>query len=169
MYTSDINTPKVREGSLDQEYLKELISDHASNPRKKYRIEQSTCSCHGKNPLCGDEVTIYVRLSPSTSIIEEVAFEGRGCPISLASASMVTEFCEGLSKDQAKALSNYLRNEITGTSQDPIAETLAEAWTEVQNLATIQMNPARVKCVTLAWHTLNHALDGQTETDISSN
>jgi len=157
------------EDKLDQEYLKELISDHATNPRNKYRLDPSTCKCQGKNPLCGDEVTIYINLSPSTSIIEDIAFEGRGCPISQASASLVTEVCEGLSKNEAITLSNYLRNTITNTVEGPIVETLEGAWAEIQTLTTIQINPARVKCVTLAWHTLTHALDGHIETDISSN
>ena len=69
----------------------------------------------------------------------------------------------------AKNLSNHLRSTITGMIQNPIDETLKAAWTEVETLTTIQINPARVKCVTLAWHTLNHALDGHIETDISSN
>jgi nitrogen fixation NifU-like protein len=157
------------EDKLDQEYLKELISDHATNPRNKYRLDPSTCKCQGKNPLCGDEVTIYINLSQSTSIIENIAFEGRGCPISQASASLVTEVCAGLSKNEARTLSTYLRNTITNTAQDPIVETLEGAWAEIQTLTTIQINPARVKCVTLAWHTLTHALDGHIEADISSN
>jgi len=157
------------EEKLDQEYLKELISDHATNPRNKYRLDPSTCECQGKNPLCGDEVTIYINLSPSTSIIENIAFEGKGCPISQASASLVTEVCEGLSKNEAITLSNYLRNTITNTVEGPIVETLEGAWAEIQTLTTIQINPARVKCVTLAWHTLTHALDGHIEADISSN
>lgn len=169
MYTKLIRRPGLWESDLDQEYLKELISDHASSPRNKYRMEHATCTCHGKNPLCGDEVTFYINLSPSTSIIDEIAFEGRGCPISQASASLVTQVCGGLSRDEAKNLSNHLRSTITGMTQNPIDETLKAAWTEVETLTTIQINPARVKCVTLAWHTLNHALDGHIETDISSN
>jgi len=154
---------------VNQETLKELISDHANHPRNKYRIEAPNCSCQGKNPLCGDEVTISIKLSPSTSIIEEIAFEGRGCPISQASASLVTEVCRGLSKTEAKALSSYLRNVITQTLQASLDESLEEVWAEIESLAVIQINPARVKCVTLAWHTLNHALDGDVNADISSN
>ena len=154
---------------MDQEILKELISDHANHPRNKYRIEAPNCSCQGKNPLCGDEVTIYIKLSASTTIIEEIAFEGRGCPISQGSASLATEVCRGLSKTEAKTLSSYLRNVITQTLQDSLDERLEEVWADIKSLAAIQINPARVKCVTLAWHTLNHALDGDINTDISSN
>ena len=84
---------------MNQEILKELISDHANHPRNRYRLAITSCQCHGKNPLCGDEVTLSVLLSGDESIIEKIAFEGRGCPISQASASLLTEVCLGLSQE----------------------------------------------------------------------
>tara|TARA_E500000178_G_C16996955_1_gene743671 strand:+ start:229 stop:690 length:462 start_codon:yes stop_codon:yes gene_type:complete len=143
---------------LDQDHLKELISDHASHPRNKYQLEQATCTCHGKNPLCGDEITIQIRLSSCSSSIEKIAFLGRGCPISQASASIVTEVCSGLSSSDASALASHLRNVITTGDQSEMADHLESAWSQIEGLAAIQVNPSRVKCVMLAWHTLAHAL-----------
>lgn len=143
---------------MDQEHLKELISEHASHPRNKYQLEQATCTCHGKNPLCGDEVAIQIRLSTCSSMIEQIAFLGRGCPISQASASILTEVCSGLSSSDASALASHLRNVITTGDQTQMADHLESAWSQIEGLAAIQVNPSRVKCVMLAWHTLAHAL-----------
>ena len=143
---------------MDQDYLKELISDHASHPRNKYQLEQATCTCHGKNPLCGDEVTIQIRLSSCSSSIEKIAFLGRGCPISQASASIVTEVCLGLPSSDASALASHLANVITTGDQTQISDHLESAWSQIEGLAAIQLNPSRMKCVMLAWHTLAHAL-----------
>ena len=143
---------------MDQDYLKELISDHASHPRNKYQLEQATCTCHGKNPLCGDEVTIQIRLSSCSSSIEKIAFLGRGCPISQASASIVTEVCSGLSPSDASALASHLRNVIITGDQTQIDDHIESAWSQIEGLAAIQVNPSRMKCVMLAWHTLAHAL-----------
>ena len=150
---------------MDQDHLKELISDHASHPRNKYQLEQATCTCRGKNPLCGDEVTIQIRLSSCSSRIEQIAYLGRGCPISQASASIVTEVCSGLSPSDASALASRLRNVITTDDQTQIDDHLASAWSQVEALAAIQVNPSRVKCVMLAWHTLAHALKESGKSD----
>jgi len=151
---------------LDQEYLRELISDHASNPRNKRLLEDPSCTCHGKNPLCGDEVTLQIKLSSCASVIEKIGFVGRGCPISQASASIITEVCSGLSKSDAAALALHLRNTITGRDQNQIPDDLLPAWHAIEGLSAIHINPARVKCVLLAWHTLNNALqqDGNSST-----
>ena len=151
---------------MNQEILKGLISDHANHPRNRYRLAITSCQCHGKNPLCGDEVTLSVLLSGDESIIEKIAFEGRGCPISQASASLLTEVCLGLSVDEAKSLAQYLRSSITGNPTVSLSPSLTDSWNEIEALSTIQINPARVKCVTLAWHTLLHALEqrGTTKT-----
>ena len=151
---------------MNQEILKELISDHANHPRNQCRLEITSCQCHGKNPLCGDEVTLSVLLSGDESMIKKIAFEGRGCPISQASASLLTEVCLGLSVDEAKSLAQYLRSSITGHPTVSLSPSLTDSWNEIEALSTIQVNPARVKCVTLAWHTLLHALEqrGTTKT-----
>ena len=151
---------------MNQEILKELISDHANHPRMHYRLAITSCQCHGKNPLCGDEVTLSVLLSRDESMIEKIAFEGRGCPISQASASLLTEVCLGLSVDEAKSLAQYLRSSITGNPTVSLSPSLTDSWSEIEALSTIQINPVRVKCVTLAWHTLLYALEqrGTTKT-----
>ena len=143
---------------MDQDHLKELISEHASHPRNKYQLEKATCTCHGKNPLCGDEVTIQIRLSSCSSSIEKITFVGRGCPISQASASIVTEVCSGLSSSDASALASHLTNVVTTGDQTQISDHLQSAWSQIEGLAAIQVNPSRMKCVMLAWHTLAHAL-----------
>ena len=144
---------------MNQEILKELISDHANHPRNQYKLEITSCQCHGKNPLCGDEVTLSILLSEDESMIEKIAFEGRGCPISQASASLLTEVCSGLSVGSAKSLTKYLRSIIIGNPTEVLPPALTDSWNQIEALSTIQINPARVKCVTLAWHTLLHALD----------
>ena len=152
---------------MDQEHLEELISEHASHPRNKYQLEQATCTCHGKNPLCGDEVTIQIRLSSCSSMIEQIAYLGRGCPISQASASILTEVCSGLSSSDASALASHLRNVITTGDQTQMADHLESAWSKIEGLAAIQVNPSRVKCVMLAWHTLAHVLREPGKSDTS--
>ena len=108
---------------MNQEILKELISDHANHPRNHYKLGITSCQCHGKNPLCGDEVTLRILLSDDKSMMEKIAFEGRGCPISQASASLLTEVCSGLSVEDAKALTQYLRSIIIG---NPTASSTVE-------------------------------------------
>ena len=99
--------------------------------------------------------------------IKDIAFTGRGCPISQASASIVTETCQGMTTAKAKHLASHLRAHITGAVDNTqLPDELVTSWENVAQLVSIQLNPARIKCVTLAWHTLYHALShvGATET-----
>jgi len=143
----------------DEELYQEHILDHYEDPFHRGSLDAATHTHQGKNPLCGDEVTLNVLLSGDESIIEKIAFEGRGCPISQASASLLTEVCSGLSVNGARSLAQYLRSSITGNPTGNLSPSLTGAWHEIEALSTIQINPARVKCVTLAWHTLIHALE----------
>ena len=147
---------------MDLESLKELIADHSARPRNRRASESSTHFCRGKNPLCGDE--IQLALTVSNDLIEEITFLGNGCGISQASASILTESIKGLSTTDAIHLYERLHATILDHSSQALDASLATIWTEIEPLAEIRINPMRVKCVTLAWHTLHHALKGQSTT-----
>lgn len=151
---------------MDQDALRELITDHANQPRNQRQLEYMTCDCVGKNPLCGDEVKLQIQINSQSKQIHDIAFIGRGCPISQASASIVTEICRGLTSNQAKLLADHLRDQITGKISKSLPSELKSVWTEIEPLTAINLNPARVKCVTLAWHTLRHALNNAGSTEI---
>ena len=151
---------------VDPEFLKELITDHANQPRNQKHLEQYTCKCTGKNPLCGDEVSLEIDVDEKSDVINDIGFGARGCPISRASASIVTETCIGLPSANAKLLAKHLRETLTGQYPSPLPDQLSSAWSQITPLTAIQVNPARIKCITLAWHTLCHALDNPGSSEI---
>lgn len=150
---------------MDADTLRDLISDHAIMPRNRRQLAKPTCDCVGKNPLCGDEVILQIEINTELDRIDDIAFTGRGCPISQASASIVTETCRGMTPSQAKQLAMHLREEILGTADLQLPSELLVYWEVVMPLTAIRINPARVKCITLAWHTLTHALSNQGSTE----
>ena len=151
---------------VDTEFLKELITDHANRPRNQRQLARYTCKCTGKNPLCGDEVSLEIDVDQNSDVINDIAFRARGCPISRASASIVTETCLGMTSADAGLLAKHLRETLTEQCPLTLPDQLSSAWSKVTPLTAIRVNPARIKCITLAWHTLCHALDnpGSTET-----
>jgi nitrogen fixation NifU-like protein len=154
----------VEIGKSDEmrELYRELILDHARNPRHFHKINDATHTAEGINPLCGDKLRLYVLLDDD-DIITEAAFEGSGCAISVASASLLTDLVTGLSRE--KAIDCF--GEITGrlTRQDVhVPRDIGVNLDKLKALDGVRDYPSRVKCATLAWHALNSAVQGHSET-----
>ncbi len=135
--------------SLDDLY-REVILDHYSHPRNKGPLEGAAITREGANPLCGDEIRISLRLRDG--VVEDVRFDGKGCSISLASASMMTERIKGSRVEEAHRLIAAFKAMIHG---EPAAEDLGD----LVALQGVRKFPVRVKCATLGWLTLEGALE----------
>jgi len=135
----------------------EVILDHSRHPRNFGAGENSNRSARGNNPLCGDRVTVYLTVDGDR--ISHANFEARGCAISLASASMMTEMIQGKTVDEARTLFARFHGVVTG---DELAEDDGEL-AELEALSGIREFPTRIKCATLAWHAMTAALDGSDE------
>ena len=156
-----------------RDLYQEAILDHGRNPRNCRRPEHANCEARGNNPMCGDRVTIYIDLDDK-DIIRDAGFEGRGCAITMASASMMTELLKGRSKPDAEALFRSFRALCTGEDEDQ--ETVAgadpEALERLQVLAGVRDFPVRIKCATLPWHAMQAAVNrrgnGQSTEDVTT-
>ncbi len=140
-----------------RDLYQEVILDHNKKPRNFGTLEVATHQADGDNPLCGDQLHISLVLDGDR--VEEVRFDGSGCAISTASASLMTEAVKGHTRDEAEQMFQSFHDLLTG---DPSA--LEEASAELGKLAVFQgvrEFPVRVKCATLAWHTLKAALEGK--------
>ena len=135
----------------------ELILDHNKRPRNFRRMEPCDRRAEGHNPLCGDRVSVFVALDGDR--VRDVAFQGQGCAISTASASLMTESVKGLAVTQARAL--FERVHALLTAEPSEAPTLAEGMGKLAVFAGVSEFPMRVKCASLAWHTLLAALDAR--------
>ncbi len=135
-----------------KELYRDVILDHNKRPRNFGRIEPSDGRADGHNPLCGDRLTVWLRLKDDR--IEDIRFEGKGCAISTASASLMTEAVKG--KDRATVQSLYGRIHSLLTQQDAVPDT---SLGKLAALSGVREFPARVKCASLCWHTLNAALE----------
>ncbi|MBM4201943.1 MAG: SUF system NifU family Fe-S cluster assembly protein [Gammaproteobacteria bacterium] len=144
---------------LDQirDLYQEVVFDHNRNPRNFRIIDDATRKIDGFNPLCGDRITLYLKLHDG--VIEDVSFQGKGCAISTASASIMTEVVRGMTEQQAHALFETFHRITTGQDDEVQLEELGK----LAVLAGVRAYPARVKCATLAWHSLEAALaEGET-------
>ena len=140
-----------------RELYQQLILDHHKRPRNFRKLAGANRSARGFNPLCGDKVNVYVLVEDG--LVRDVAFEGSGCAISTASASMMTESLKGKTVVEAEALFERFRALVMGKAEpDPSALGKLAAF------AGLREFPLRVKCATLAWHTLLAALQGTTDT-----
>lgn len=139
-----------------RELYQEVIMDHNRNPRNFHAMPDADRQTEGHNPLCGDSLTVYVRLKDGT--VEEVAWEGMGCAISKSSASLMSEAMKGKSLAEAQALYGQFHNLVTREG-----EADEDALGKLKVFAGVGEFPARVKCATLAWRTLQAALEGQEE------
>ncbi len=145
-----------------RDLYQEVILDHGRKPRNLRRLEDADCTAKGDNPLCGDRMELWLKLAPDGAIAD-AAFQGRGCAISMASASLMTEVVKGKTPAQADELSAKFRDmAMTGTCPD-CGAALADDMERLQPLSGVHEFPSRVKCATLAWHTLNAALHGAKE------
>ena len=137
------------------ELYQQLIVDHSRRPRNYRELRDADLQAEGYNPLCGDRVTLYVKMDGD--VIREVAFQGAGCAISTASASLLTEALKGKTKPEAEAVFEAFHKLVTG---------LGGRAPEVSQLGKLAVfkgvcdYPTRVKCATLVWHTLRSALKG---------
>ena len=134
----------------------EVILEHNKNPRNFREITDAHQYADGKNPLCGDALRVYVAMDGET--ITDVAFKGSGCAISKASASMMTQSVKGKSKAEAEEIFDEFHRMVTG---DLDIETDENNLGKLKIFAGVLEFPARVKCASLSWHTLNAALRGE--------
>lgn len=137
------------------ELYQQLILDHNKSPRNRRRLEPPATSAQGHNPLCGDRITLFVLLEGD--VIRDIAFQGSGCAISTAAASLMTQCLKGRSVDDARILFEKYHRLVTGADDEPDDDE--PALGKLKALAGVRQFPARVKCATLAWHTLKAALD----------
>lgn len=138
-----------------KDLYQEVILDHSKQPRNFRHPDDCSHEAHGYNPLCGDTVTVFLKLGKD-GLIEDAAFEGKGCAISMASASMMTEIVRGKTEDEARALFENFQALVKGDTDDVIDEDAEKLLV----LAGVRQFPMRVKCATLAWHAMNSAFDG---------
>ena len=133
---------------------REIILDHYQNPRNHGRLEHPTLANRGNNPLCGDEIEISVGIDEQDQVIREIAFTGRGCSISQASASMMTEVIKGQNLDDAEAAVKRFTQRMANREPAP-----PELEQELDALQGVKKYPARVKCALLPWTTLRETVD----------
>ena len=145
-----------------RELYQEVILDHGRNPRNFRHPEGANCEARGNNPLCGDRLSVYLVVDEN-GIIRDAAFEGKGCAISVASASMMTEMVRGKTVDQARALFDTFHHICTSDEAPAVNDALADDMDKLQVLSGVRQYPMRVKCATLAWHTMNAAMNGRAE------
>jgi len=136
-----------------QELYQQVILDHSRSPRNFLKLDGANRIAEGHNPLCGDRVTVYLRLE--NDVIRDVSFQGEGCAISKASASMMTELLKGKSKAEAQKIFTKFHDMVTtGT---PNLDDLGKLGV----FAGVNRFPARVKCAILSWHALSATLEGK--------
>jgi len=143
------------------ELYQEVILDHNRRPRNFRTIEAATATQEGYNPLCGDRLTLYLTLKGD--VIADVAFQGSGCAISKASASLMTEALKGKTVAQARELFDQFQAMITSDHAGPTADL-----GKLSVLAGVREFPARIKCASLAWHTMKAAVAHDTDAPVST-
>ncbi|MFP4540202.1 MAG: Fe-S cluster assembly sulfur transfer protein SufU [Opitutales bacterium] len=139
------------------ELYQEIILDHNKRPRNYRPLPLATHQAEGNNPMCGDEIEVYLRVEGDR--IEEVTFQGQGCAISRASASLLTEMLTGKTVGEARALDSDVLDVLRNGGREL---DLAEDG-DLAALSGVRQFPARIKCATLAWHAAEAALQGETE------
>ncbi|HEX3498236.1 MAG TPA: SUF system NifU family Fe-S cluster assembly protein [Stellaceae bacterium] len=139
-----------------RELYQDIILDHGQHPRNKRAIEHPSHFAHGNNPLCGDKVTIYLKLDGDR--IEDVSFEGRGCAISTAAASLMTEVLKGKTVAEADSLFRAFHAKVTGNEEQGVAPDLEDDYERLEPLSGVKAYPIRVKCATLPWRAFEAAV-----------
>jgi nitrogen fixation NifU-like protein len=140
-----------------RELYQEVILDHTRRPRNFGKLDAASAKADGYNPLCGDRITVYVAVDGDR--VRDVRFEGSGCSISTASASLMTEAMRGKTLAEADALFERFHRLLT--APDASADSEAALLGKLAVMGGVREFPVRVKCATLAWHTLRAALDGR--------
>ena len=139
-----------------RELYQALIIDHGRNPRRFGTLPSANRTAKGFNPLCGDELTLYAVVDPDTEVVEVIRFQGSGCAISMASASLMAEALEGKILTDTQKLFELFQRQVT-IGHDPTSNNLDHLG-KLAVLSGVRNFPSRVKCATLAWHTLQNAL-----------
>lgn len=139
-----------------RELYQQVILDHNKSPRNFKILEHANHSAEGYNPLCGDRIDIYVELE--NGIVKDIGFQGSGCAISKASASLMSSIVKGKTKEEAEELFNKFHNLITGKFDE---DRDIEGLGKLAVFSGVREFPARVKCASLAWHTMISALNDE--------
>ncbi len=139
-----------------RELYQEVILDHGRNPRNCRHPEDHSHESEGDNPMCGDRLSVYLKIDDDGTI-RDAAFEGRGCAISVASASIMTEMLPGLNETQARRLFDCFHQLVTGQDINTDNGNLDKLVV----MSGVRNYPVRIKCATLAWHAMTAAMDGK--------
>ena len=142
-----------------RDLYQQVILDHKKNPRNFREITDANHIAHGNNPLCGDALVVYVKLN--NDVIEDISFQGSGCAISVASASLMTEVMKGKTLEEAEQIYQGVHKALTGEAGGELAGKL-------EVLAGVKEFPARVKCASLSWHTVNAAVDNDHDISVTT-
>ena len=138
------------------ELYQQVILDHNKKPRNFRKIDEANRTAEGFNPLCGDQLTVY--LDFENGVVKDVAFEGSGCAISKASASMMTQVVEGKTREEAEVLFDEFHRMVLGEMDEEEEENHLG---KLKIFAGVREFPARVKCASLSWHTMKAALENE--------
>ena len=139
-----------------RDLYQDIILDHGKNPRNFRAQDHASHTAQGHNPLCGDRITVYLTVEGDR--ITDASFIGRGCAISTASSSLMTEVLKGKTLGEAKQLFQSFHASVTGGEAPDLAEALEDDFERLAPLEGVKAYPARVKCATLAWHAVEAAL-----------
>ena len=145
-----------------KQLYQDIILEHGKSPRNFGKCEKYTHEAKGYNPLCGDKVQVYLKLN-SENKVEDLTFEGSGCAISMASTSIMTELVKGKSIEISKKIIFDFLNMVKNTSKIQSNDLDEDQKIKIMSLSGVRQYPMRVKCATLAWHTLTSAFDGKKE------
>ena len=145
-----------------KQLYQDIILEHGKSPRNLGKCEGYNYEAKGYNPLCGDKVHVYLK-SNNKKKVESLTFEGDGCAISLASASIMTELVKGKTFEETKEIMNAFLNMIKNTSKIQTNHLSEDQKTKLMSLSGVKQFPMRVKCATLSWHTLVSAMEGKKE------
>ena len=145
-----------------KELYQEIILEHGKNPRNLRKTENFNKDAQGKNPLCGDNVHIYLKLNDQKKV-EDISFEGSGCAISMASASIMTDLIKGKSDNEAKEIIEDFLGMIKENPELKTNLLKEDDKTKLMCLSGVKQYPMRVKCATLSWHTLKSAITNSQE------
>ena len=145
-----------------KELYHDIILEHGKSPRNFGKCEEYTHQAKGYNPLCGDQVQVYLKLNNEKKV-EDLTFEGSGCAISIASTSIMTELVKGKSTEIAKKIIIDFLNMVKSTSEIESNDLDEDQKMKVMSLSGVKKYPMRVKCATLAWHTLTSAIERKKE------
>jgi len=143
-----------------KELYQDIILDHGKSPRNFGKCAGHNHEAKGHNPLCGDQVQVYLKLNEKKNV-EGLTFEGSGCAISMASTSIMTELVKGKSFESAKKIISDFLNMIKSGSEMETKDLNEDQKVKIMSLSGVKQYPMRVKCATLSWHTLVSAMDGK--------